>query len=292
MTRDLKGDQQDSSEGQPLVSIVTPSYNQGRFIEGTILSVKNQDYANIEHIIVDGGSTDGTTNILRSFEGAYNMRWVSEKDEGQYDAINKGFRMAKGDILGYINSDDMYLPDAISKVMKCFNVYKEVEVVYGDWYKIDERGTILITRPTVRSFSLKWLRRYNYINSSAAFIRASLIREGFFVDNSISHYGDWDWYLRIATAGRKFYFLNEKLCYFRAHSHSQIATLSKKELHRQRFMISKYHNIPLWKIELWYHFVFVWRSRFFNLRRLLRTREWFEILRRSKKILLKYSKIK
>ena len=75
---------------KPLVSIVTPSYNQGRFIEDTILSVKNQDYPNIEHIVVDGGSTDNTLDILKKYEGTYNMRWISEPDEGQSDAVNKG----------------------------------------------------------------------------------------------------------------------------------------------------------------------------------------------------------
>jgi len=276
---------------KPLVSIITPSYNQAKFIEKTILSVKNQDYPNIEHIIVDGGSTDGSINIIKSFEGTYNMRWISEEDKGQYDAINKGFRMAKGEILGFINSDDMYFPHTIWKVVSCFNSYKEIEVVYGDWYRVDERDTIIITRPRVRPFNLKWLRRYDYINPSAAFIRTSLIREGFFIDNSITHFGDWEWYLRMATAGKKFYFLNEKLCYFRCHPHSKIATLSKEESKKQRLIISRRYNIPYWRIKFWDDFLLPWYNRFFNLQHLLHIWNWSEILKRSKKILLRSFKI-
>src|SRR4030067_3134955 len=92
----------------PLVSIITPSLNQGEFIEETILSVKNQTYENIEHIIVDGGSTDDTLNILKKYAGSYRMRWLSEPDNGMYQAINKGMRLANGEILAYLNSDDLY----------------------------------------------------------------------------------------------------------------------------------------------------------------------------------------
>ncbi len=95
---------------KPLVSIVTPSLNQGGFIEDCIRSVKNQSYKNIEHIIVDGGSTDATINILKKYEGTYNMIWLSEPDNGMYDAINKGFKLSKGEIMAWINADDMYLP--------------------------------------------------------------------------------------------------------------------------------------------------------------------------------------
>ena len=95
----------------PLVTIVTPSYNQGRFIEETILSVLNQDYPSIEYIVMDGGSTDQTLDILRKYTGR--LTWYSEKDKGQSDAINKGLRLAKGEILAYLNSDDTYLPGAI-----------------------------------------------------------------------------------------------------------------------------------------------------------------------------------
>lgn len=273
---------------QPLVSIITPSFNQGQFIEETILSVKNQGYPNVEHIIVDGGSTDNTLEILKKYESTYDMRWISERDEGQYDAINKGFRKAKGDILGWINSDDVYVSDAISKIVDCFIAHTEAEVLYGGWYHINEKNSILMARQRVRPFDLKRLRRYDFINPSATFIRASIIHEGFFLDHSIAHFGDWDWYLRIASAGWKFYFLDEKLCYFRIHSNSRIAMLDKSEAKKQRLVISRRHNIPLWQIEFWDDFLLPWRSRLFKLRILLHDRNVPEIFRRSKKVLWRY----
>ncbi len=101
-----------------LVSIITPSFNQAQFIEQTIKSVQNQDYKNIEHIIIDGGSTDGTIDILKKYSG---IKWISEKDNGQSDAINKGFSTANGEILAWLNSDDYYDENIITKVVEYFS---------------------------------------------------------------------------------------------------------------------------------------------------------------------------
>ena len=106
----------------PLVSVVTPSYNQGRYIEETIQSVLSQDYANLEYLVLDGGSSDATLEILQRYEGR--LRWISESDRGQADAINKGFRLARGEILGWLNSDDVYLPGTIQKVVQYFQTHR------------------------------------------------------------------------------------------------------------------------------------------------------------------------
>ena len=103
-----------------LVSIITVTFNRGRFLEQAIQSIKNQDYSNIEHIVIDGGSTDNTLDILKKYEGTYNLKWISEKDEGIADAVNKGFRMAKGEVVGFLDSDDVLIPKVISKVAKIF----------------------------------------------------------------------------------------------------------------------------------------------------------------------------
>ena len=106
---------------KPLITIVTPCYNSERYLEDCILSVKNQTYKNIEHIIVDGGSSDNTIQILKKYQNTYNMKWFSEKDNGMYDAISKGFTIGKGDILAWINSDDKYMPWACEIVSHVFS---------------------------------------------------------------------------------------------------------------------------------------------------------------------------
>jgi len=123
----------------PLISIVTPSYNQAQFIRVTIDSVLSQDYPNLEYFVIDGGSTDGTIEILKSY--GKKIKWVSEKDDGQADAINKGLRMAKGEVLAYLNSDDIYLPGALLKVGKYYQKTK-ADWLTGDCYVIDEEGKL------------------------------------------------------------------------------------------------------------------------------------------------------
>jgi len=143
----------------PLVSIVTASYNQGKFLEETILSVKNQDYSNIEHIIVDGGSTDNTVEILKRYDGTYDMRWVSEADGGMYAAINKGLRLSRGDVLAYLNSDDRYFPWTVAVAVQALQDHPEVGFVFGDTLNVKEGTdsvsllfypTFGISRPTNR----------------------------------------------------------------------------------------------------------------------------------------------
>jgi len=127
---------------KPLVSIITPSFNSQRYIAETIESVKRQNYPNIEHIIVDGASTDGTKEILMKYDGQ--VKWISEPDTGMYDAINKGFSMATGQIFTYINSDDLYYSEnAVACVVEAFRRDPSVDFVYGHCAFTDEDGTLL-----------------------------------------------------------------------------------------------------------------------------------------------------
>jgi len=183
----------------PVLSIITPSLNQGTYLEKTILSVKNQDYHSIEHIVVDGGSTDGTVDLLKQYEGRYNLRWVSEPDEGQADAIRKGFRLAKGDFLCWLNADDVYVSlKTVSRALAFFNEYPTMDAVTGGGVYIDEEGhwTGLIEASPNRC-SFHFLRYMDAILQPATFFKKRVL-ETVRMDTSL-HYGfDWDFFIQLS----------------------------------------------------------------------------------------------
>ncbi|OQX61640.1 MAG: hypothetical protein B5M51_07475 [Anaerolinea sp. 4484_236] len=181
----------------PLVSIVTPSYNQAHFLEATIRSVIAQDYPRVEYIIVDGGSTDGSVDVIRQYE-EHLAAWVSEPDDGQTDAINKGFAMAHGDILAWLNSDDVYQPCAVSEAVAFLGEHPEVGMVYGDTNFIDEEGRTL-GKFNARQTSYQRLRRGGvYIPQPASFWRASLWEAVGPLDPSFYFAMDYDLWVRFA----------------------------------------------------------------------------------------------
>lgn len=213
----------------PLVSIVTPVRNGARFLGETLASVRGQDYPEVEHVVVDGGSTDGTLELLREAGG---VRWISEPDRGLYDAVAKGFRMARGEILAYQNADDRYVvPDAVSAAVAVLCARPEVDVVYGDYRLIDEEGRPLETRRvTARAFSRRRLERTSFVPPHASFVRRRVLEEGHAPDPSLMLCGDWDWFLGMAQAGRSFHPLPQVLAEFRVHSRSVTQTLGWKAI--------------------------------------------------------------
>lgn len=181
----------------PLVSIITPSYNQAPFLETTMRSVLDQDYPRVEYIVVDGGSTDGSLEIIRRYE-EHLAAWVSEPDEGQTDAINKGFSMATGDILAWLNSDDTYQPHAVSEAVAFLEHHPEVGMVYGDTNFIDENGRVL-GKFNAQQTSYQRLRRGGvYIPQPASFWRAALWDAVGPLDTSFYFAMDYDLWVRFA----------------------------------------------------------------------------------------------
>ena len=183
---------------QPLVSIITPSFNQARYLEATIRSVLSQGYPHIEYMIVDGGSNDGSVDIIKKYESKLAW-WVSEKDKGQTDAINKGFARAQGEVLAWINSDDTYEPGAVSGAVKYLQEHPEVGMVYGDCNFINESGRVIGKFGSAQT-NYRLLRQgYAHIPQQTMFFRASLWKQVGPLDPSFYFAMDYDLWTRVAA---------------------------------------------------------------------------------------------
>ena len=223
MARGLQWTRVETEEGRlPLVSVVTPSMNQGAFIEETIRSVLEQDYPCIEHIVVDGGSRDGTLDILSRYP---HLRWVSEPDEGQAAAVNKGFAMARGDVFGWLNSDDLYLPGAIATAVEVL-LESGCGLVHGGWRRIDEGGRTIGDVDAV-PFDLR--RQLDYANlvaqPGALFTRAAFEAVGG-LDASYRYAMDYELFLRIG-ASFDVRHVDKVLGAYRYHPHSKTVAESE-----------------------------------------------------------------
>ena len=181
----------------PLVSIITPSFNQADYLEATIRSVLEQDYPSLEYIIIDGGSTDGSTEIIQRHANwlAY---WISEPDQGQTEAINKGFSHARGEILAWLNSDDTYQPGAVREAVVYLQNQPEVGMVYGDANLIDQVGNVIGKFPARQTDYPRLRRGYVHIPQQAAFFRASLWRQVGPLDPTFFFAMDYDLWVRLA----------------------------------------------------------------------------------------------
>jgi len=190
------------------VSIVTPSYNQGQFIERTLQSVASQTGAEIEHVVFDGGSTDNTVEVLKNFSPP--VRWVSKKDKGQTDAVNQGIRATDGEIIGWLNSDDIYYPGAIARIVEYFAQHPEVDVVYGMADHIDLDDKAFESYPT-EPWDFKRLQETCFICQPALFFRRRVIEQHGLLDESLNYCMDYEYWLRLGKAGVRFAYLEEKL---------------------------------------------------------------------------------
>ncbi len=220
------------------ISIITPSYNQGIFIEETIRSVQNQDHHDREHIIVDGGSTDGTVEILRRYP---HLRWVSEKDRGQSDAINKGFRMADGDIIAWLNSDDWYEPNVFGDVVRYFSEHPDCMILYGDITFADREGKPLFA---IKGGTLSYehlVASPDSMRQPSFFWRRSLIQDYGGVDESLHLVMDFDLFLRIGR-GRRFCYLPRNMSYYRCYDENKSLSLARQQV-KEIYRVYRKHGI-------------------------------------------------
>lgn len=251
----------------PRISIVTPSFNQARFIERTIQSVLSQEYPNLEYIIIDGGSTDGTLQILKKYSDR--IRWISEPDKGQSDAINKGIRISTGDILGYLNSDDTLLPASLNAVSTFFMEHPEGYWVTGYAKIINERDEDISS--LIRMYKNFLLRHYhpnmllviNFVAQMSTFWRrAAMLEIGEF---STAHHlvMDYDYWLRLQRIGQPG-ILQQDLSCFRVHPGAKGSTRFTEQF-RQSYEVSlPYMRNPFLRLaSRWHNWLVVQVYRFF-----------------------------
>ena len=183
-----------SNPALPLVTVVTPSLNQGRFIRETIESVLGQSYAAIEYLVMDGGSSDETIEILKDYGNR--LTWVSEADRGQASAINKGWRGGRGAIVAYLNSDDTYLPGAVERAVSELSAHPEAGAVYGEGYHVDEVGRVLRRYPT-EPFDLARLAETCFICQPTVFVRREVVERVGYLDEALQFCMDYDLWIRV-----------------------------------------------------------------------------------------------
>ena len=224
-----------------LVSIITPTFNSAEFLSRTLRCVAEQSYPNIEHIVVDGGSTDGTLEILKNQQ---RVRWVSEPDNGMYDAINKGLKMAEGSILAYLNSDDLYFTDTVERVVKFFSSHPETELVYSDCRYIDEKEEEMFVRkyPSF-NWTLYAVLMGSTIPQQSCFWRRSVHEKVGYFDVQFQLAGDFEFFIRAGKESRFTKIPGKPLAQFRFHRTMQ--TINYVQANEEEVQqIHRIHGFP------------------------------------------------
>ena len=236
------------------ISIITPSFNQAVFIERTIISVLSQGYPDLEYIIIDGGSTDGTSEIIKKYE--HQLKWISEKDSGQSEAINKGLRMATGDIIAYLNSDDEYDGRSLFTVNDYFQTHPNSDWAYGKCNIIDENDHY--QRAIITNYKNFLMRRYsffkllctNFINQPSTFLRSSLLHKYGLINEHEHLAMDYEYWLRIGKNNTPGY-IDQYLANFRMYSNSKSVANYKQQFRDEMRLAKSYSHGRL--LATWIH---------------------------------------
>jgi glycosyltransferase involved in cell wall biosynthesis len=228
----------------PKISVITPCFNSMRTIAETLRSVSEQQYLNLEHIVIDGGSTDGTLELLRQAPG---LTWTSERDGGIYDAINKGIRRASGEIIGILNSDDRYRPGALCQVGRAFAARREWDALFGDIVFIDGDGREIYRRREAKyDYDVLRYAGVCYVIHPTLFVRRHVYHElGLYRHKEYFRCADYDFILQLGRNRRKVGHIPEFLAEFRYHERGQtsdLRVLASMEDERQRILSA--HGVP------------------------------------------------
>lgn len=254
---------------QPLISIVTPVYNGADYLEALILSVLNQDYKNVEHIIIDDGSNDNgaTVAILKKYP---HLRWWSRENKGQYATLNEGLLAAQGDIISIICADDVYVtPSAFSAVVDCWQHHPDCGAVYGNTLRMNEHSELLPLDPTLPKppYSAWFIRHWLLIPHCSLFIDKTVLRKhNLLFDLSLRYAGDWDWIIRLSKV-TNFVYLNQSLSVYREHLNQTSQSTLKKTLALENLTVrQRYHANALiyWSL--------IYKHRFLKALWLIRSR--------------------
>ncbi len=220
---------------EPLVSIITPSYNQAQFLEQTIQSVLGQTYKNIEYFVMDGGSIDGSVEIIKKYEEKLTY-WQSKSDDGQSDAINSAFKKCKGDIIAYINSDDLLMPEAVETVVRCFEVNADYALVFGICSTIDENGNE-IAAPQGDHISFNHLLMNGMlpkIFQPACFFNRKYINREFFLDKNLKYAFDYELLLMLMKWNTNLFIYKHFAAY---RKHKDAKSLNIKEAYFEKLKV-------------------------------------------------------
>lgn len=239
---DRHKDTETRAQEAPLVTVITPAYNRASLLDETILSVLNQEYPNLEYIVLDDGSTDATLSVIKGYEDR--IRWDTHKNMGETNTVNRGLSMAKGEILGVVNSDDPLLPGAINEIIKYITAVPETIVAYPDWKMIDENGGTVQYRRTFSYNYIDMLRWHHCMPGPGTFFRREIAEKLHGRDSQFRYVADFDFWLRAGLLGR-FVRVPKTLATFRMHSDSATVKQNGAVMAEEHIrLVNKIYGIP------------------------------------------------
>lgn len=232
------------------ISIVTPSYNQGPYLSEALESVRMQGYPDVEHLVLDGGSNDASVGILEALDQKSewsHVHWTSGPDGGQSEALNRGFRAATGDLVGWLNSDDRYRAGCFDRLLEAAKAHPEIDVFYGDFTFMDEVGTVQRIRKEIEfSRFILLYHRVLFIPTTSTFFRRRIFEDGHWLRNDLHYAMDYEYFLRLAAEGYRFRRIPHVLADFRLHAESKTMRMQQTQLDEKREIMRTFSPVTRW----------------------------------------------